>query len=108
MIERGTVDEFEQRLEEDYPNGMSECELNDLLWFDDYLTGDYIYDYELIDFKITEETAYFWYRREDGLNLFYTEMEENPKRDYADWEIWDNDEAQVWFNEWFDDYGKEV
>lgn len=35
VAEAGKLDELESALEEIYPEGMSETELNDLLWFDD-------------------------------------------------------------------------
>lgn len=34
IIDEGKWDEFESMLEELYPDGMTETQLNDLLWFD--------------------------------------------------------------------------
>lgn len=34
VIEEGKTEELETVLEELYPNGLSETELNDILWFD--------------------------------------------------------------------------
>ena len=35
IIEARKVDEFDELIEELYPNGLTETELNDLLWFED-------------------------------------------------------------------------
>lgn len=35
IIEEGKEDEFDSMIEELYPNGIGETELNDLLWFED-------------------------------------------------------------------------
>ena len=35
IIRENKVDEFDQLIEDLYPQGLSETELNDLLWFDD-------------------------------------------------------------------------
>ena len=35
IIKENKVEEFDQLIEELYPQGLSETELNDLLWFDD-------------------------------------------------------------------------
>lgn len=35
IIEENKEDEFKQLIEELYPDGLDETELNDLLWFDD-------------------------------------------------------------------------
>lgn len=35
IIEAGKVEEFDELIEELYPNGLTALELNDLLWFDD-------------------------------------------------------------------------
>ena len=35
IIENGKEEEFEELIEELFPNGVSATELNDLLWFDD-------------------------------------------------------------------------
>ena len=40
IIEAGKDEEFDQLIEELYPDGMSETQLNDLLWFD----SDWVYD----------------------------------------------------------------
>lgn len=34
IIEAGKVDEFDQLIDELYPDGLSETHLNDLLWFE--------------------------------------------------------------------------
>ena len=39
IIQAGKEQEFEELIEESYPNGINVTELNDLLWFDD----DWIY-----------------------------------------------------------------
>ena len=39
IINEGKEEEFEELIEEMYPNGLSATELNDILWFDD----DWIY-----------------------------------------------------------------
>ena len=40
IVEEGKLEELEFALDELYPNGLSETELNDLLWFDeDWLRG---------------------------------------------------------------------
>lgn len=35
IIESGKADEFDELIEEIYPEGIEETQLNDLLWFDD-------------------------------------------------------------------------
>lgn len=35
IIEAGKAEEFDALIEECYPNGLSETELNDILWFED-------------------------------------------------------------------------
>ena len=35
IINEGKAEEFEQLIEELYPDGLTDRELNDLLWFDD-------------------------------------------------------------------------
>ena len=35
IINAGKADEFDAMIEEPYPDGIGETELNDLLWFDD-------------------------------------------------------------------------
>lgn len=35
ILDRGKEQQFEQLMEELYPNGISETALNDILWFDD-------------------------------------------------------------------------
>ena len=40
IIAEEKEDEFEQLIEEEYPDGIEEMQLNDLLWFDD----DWIYE----------------------------------------------------------------
>ena len=35
IIKEGKEEEFEQLIEEFYPDGLTDTELNDLLWFDD-------------------------------------------------------------------------
>ena len=35
IIKENKIEEFDQLIEELYPQGLSETELNDLLWFDD-------------------------------------------------------------------------
>lgn len=35
IIEEGKEEEFEALIEEMYPDGLSDTDLNDLLWFDD-------------------------------------------------------------------------
>lgn len=47
IIGEGKENEFEQLIEELYPQGIDEVELNDLLWFDD----ESIYDYLGIDYE---------------------------------------------------------
>ena len=47
IIDAGKAEEFEALIEELFPNGIDETELNDLLWFDD--------DYILEALGITEE-----------------------------------------------------
>lgn len=48
VAEAGKLDELETALEEIYPEGMSETELNDLLWFDDQ------WIYELLNMQDAE------------------------------------------------------
>ena len=40
IIKENKIEEFDQLIEECYPNGLSETELNDLLWFD----SDWIFE----------------------------------------------------------------
>ena len=40
IIEAGKVDEFDSMIEELYPDGIDETQLNDLLWFE----SDWIYE----------------------------------------------------------------
>lgn len=47
IIDAGKAEEFEALIEELFPNGIDETELNDFLWFDD--------DYILEALGITEE-----------------------------------------------------
>lgn len=35
ILEENKIEEFDQLIEELYPNGIDETSLNDLLWFDD-------------------------------------------------------------------------
>jgi len=49
LIERNLVDEFENLIDELYPNGLTETELNDILWFE----RDWIF--ESLGVKIEEE-----------------------------------------------------
>jgi hypothetical protein len=42
IIEYGKVDELETMLEELYPDGMSDTELNDLLWFEQETVCEWI------------------------------------------------------------------
>lgn len=41
IIEAGKCDEFNSYIEEVYPEGLSDTQLNDLLWFE----SDYIFDF---------------------------------------------------------------
>ena len=65
-------------------------------------------EWELIDWKAVNAEdgslqVYKWYKRDfDELNIFT--FDEEPERDYADWEAWSEEVAK----EWFDNYGKEV
>ena len=34
ILDKGLEEEFEELIEELYPNGLSDTELNDILWFD--------------------------------------------------------------------------
>ena len=45
IIEHGKADQFEQLIEDIYPDGLSETQLNDILWFD----ADWIYEILGID-----------------------------------------------------------
>ena len=40
IISEGKADDFDRLIEELYPDGLSETQLNDILWFDE----DWIYD----------------------------------------------------------------
>ena len=40
IIEHGKVDQFEQLIEDIYPDGLTDTQLNDILWFE----ADWIYE----------------------------------------------------------------
>lgn len=42
IVDAGKLDYLEQILEDIYPDGMSETELNDLLWFDEESVRDWL------------------------------------------------------------------
>ena len=47
IIEAGKADLFDQTIEDIYPDGISETQLNDILWFD----ADWIYEILGIDIE---------------------------------------------------------
>lgn len=42
IVDAGKLDYLEQVLEDIYPDGMSETDLNDLLWFDEEIVRDWL------------------------------------------------------------------
>ena len=56
--------EFESYIEETYPDGLSETELNDLLWFEDEFIFEYLgmneeeTDYDIISLSNKRSTTY--------------------------------------------------
>ena len=51
----GEMEQIEEMLEEQYPDGMSETELNDLFWFEDDMIAEWL-GYENFD-EIMERDA---------------------------------------------------
>lgn len=93
IIAENKCDELEAILEEQYPDGMSDTELNDLLWFE-------------------EETIFEWLgiRTESEIRQELEEAEEDMEelmQNYADdcddEELTDEEKAEIWENDYKDD-----
>ena len=65
LIELGLVDEVQQFIEDAYPDGCTDTEVNDILWFDEYVQ-------ELIESKTKHTFSY-----EIDIQYTYTEGEED-------------------------------
>ena len=98
IIEANKCDELEAILEELYPDGMTDTELNDLLWFDD----EQVYEWLGIrsESVINEELE----NLRDELEALYADLDD-LKADFEE-QAKDLDESErneLWDNDFYDD-----
>lgn len=77
IVEAGKVDELENMLEDEFPEGMSETELNDFIWFEEDTWRDWL--------GMSEEEEE---EEEEEEDLDEDEDEEEDGVDFFTW--WDN------------------
>lgn len=94
IIAENKCDELEAILEEQYPDGMSETELNDLLWFEDELV------FEWLGIRTESEIRQELEEAEEELE----ELMQNYEDECDDEELTDEEKTEIWENDYKDDF----